>query len=69
MKAHTLLRRCAAEQIDIASIAQAIKAYANDLPEGIRKVVAEELGYHQNTTYHAAFDAAVAYNEISQSGN
>lgn len=69
MKAHTLLRRCASEQIDIALIAHAIRTHGKSLPEGVRKVVAEKLGYHQTTTYHAAFDAAVAYNELSQSGN
>lgn len=32
------------------------------LPEGIRKVVAERLGYDVTATFHAAFDAAVALN-------
>ena len=65
MKAHTLLRRCAAEYISVADIADAISAHGDNLPEGIRNSVAERLNYDRNSiTFHAAFDAAVALNEL-----
>lgn len=60
MKASTLIRRCAVEGIQIELIAQAISSMQDDLPEGIRADTARSLGYKTTTTFHAAFDAAVA---------
>lgn len=73
MKAQTLIRRTASEGISVETIAEAIVSVGhvfdtpNDklggvfLPPGIREGVAEFLGYELSITYHAAFDAAVAY--------